>query len=540
MRTLGDMRRDGGPTGRVIPGFVDMSAAVAGLRLTKPATIRSQRVEVCRASLKTFCTTYLGHHFTAGFCELHDDIFRICDEPSPLTGKRKARVAPRKFGKSTIISMAKPLHDLAYQRRHFVLLIGESASVAESNLATLTQELENNEMLLEDFPHLAPARDTKGQLVKWTDSQVTLRSMDTVMARGMGARMRGIKYRQMRPDLAILDDPESPETADTFLKRRRHKRWFGGTFMGLGAESWDVYVIGNLPHHDCLISSLVNDPTWDGKLYRAINLPKREDERYPVGNTRFDGTPLWPEMWGHKRLDAFKAEPNVGSLGFVREMLNDPREEEDKIFNPQEFTYVDVNPDLGLSDYRDLVIAVDPAGGEKPGEMRRGVRDWCVIGLLGRHTEGSIDVLAITMTRATPEKQIDLLLNMYDRYRPRRIRAEENMWKNLYGPSIQASATRRSLYPTLDMFMSKTNKLARIQGIQPLIHPVTGGTSTVRFAKYLIDKVPEYFGQFDEFPTGHDDGPDMTEMGIRALESGGLIRAPSGITSGGSYWRGHA
>lgn len=535
MRTLGDVRRT--PITMRLPGTADMSAAVGGLRTTKPATNRQRRVDKCRDSLKEFCRTYLSHHFPSDFCELHDDIFAACDTPSPKKGKRVARIAPRKFGKSTIISLAKPLQDLAYKRRHFILMIGESATASEANLATITQELENNELLLEDFPHLAPAKDAKGQLVKWTDNQITIASMDTIMARGMGARMRGIKYRQMRPDLAILDDPESPETADTFLKRRRHKRWFGGTFMGLGAESWDIYVIGNLPDHDCLIASLVLDKNWDGKLYRAINLPKRDDERYPLGNTRFDGTPLWPEVWGHEQLERYKREPNVGVLGYVREMLNDPRVEEDKIFNPQEFVYIDFNPATDLGNYRDLILAVDPAGGEKPGEMKRGVRDWCAIGLLGRHKNGCIDVLDVMLTRLTPEKQISALLDLYDKWRARRIRAEENMWKNLYGPSIMEAGKKRQLYPTIEVFMSHTNKLARIQGIQPLIHPMPGAGAIVRFNRALIDKVPEYFGQFDEFPTGHDDGPDMTEIGVRGLERGALLSAPSGIVNSGSYWR---
>src|SRR6185436_1072328 len=125
-------------------------------------------------------------------------------------------------------------------------------ATAQTNLASIVQELETNEQLLEDFPHLAPARDPKGQLVKWTDEEIVIANYALVRAKGMGSRMRGMKYRSHRPDLAVLDDPESPETADTFLKRRRHQRWFGGTFLGLGATNWDIYVISNLPHHDAL------------------------------------------------------------------------------------------------------------------------------------------------------------------------------------------------------------------------------------------------------------------------------------------------
>src|SRR5262245_17849829 len=269
MRTLADIWK----MPRRRPGEValpDMAPAVKGIRIARSPENSRTRIDRCANDIEAFARTYFKHHFTAPFCEMHRDIFEMCDGPSPQNGKRVARCAPRKFGKTTIISLVKPLHDIAYQRKHFVLLIGESATTAEGNLATIAAELDSNELLLKDFPHLSPAKDTKNQFVKWTDRQIVFQNFSTIVARGMGARMRGIKYRERRPDLAVLDDPESPETADTFLKRMRHKRWFGGTFMGLGTTDWDLYVIGNLPHHDCLLADLLKDHTWDGKLFRAL------------------------------------------------------------------------------------------------------------------------------------------------------------------------------------------------------------------------------------------------------------------------------
>lgn len=536
MRTLGQLMRSPLELTRPMPGSVDMSFAVQGIKKASPSNRKNKRIAECEFDSEKFARTYLAHHFSKPFCELHYYVFSRIDDPA--TGKREALIAPRKFGKTTQINLALPLQALAYQRKRFVLLIGESAGAAEGNLATITQELETNELLLEDFPHLAPAKDPKGQLVKWTDRQLVLANHATLMAKGMGSRMRGVKYRAARPDLAIIDDPESPETADTFLKRRRHKRWFGGTFIGLGTDDWDVYVIGNLPHHDSLIASLVHSREWKGIMYRAINIPPRKEDRYPIGNTRTDGSPLWPQEWPHEALDAYRRQPEVGSLGFAREMMNDPREEEDKPFDPLKFDYFEYDEEYRTATrYAASGIAIDPAGGEKPNEYKKGIRDWCVIVAGGRRKDGFIDIYDVEMTRAVPEGQIDLALDVYERTRNRRIAIEEIMFKNLYAPTFKAAARKRHLYPAVTTIQNrKQNKQTRILGIQPLVHD-SDGKPAVRFARHLVDKVPEFFAQFDEFPQSHDDGPDAVETLVRLLEGGRASRAvPQGV-GGTSYWK---
>ena len=364
-KTLRDLLTAAQGPRRVSMGAVDLSAAVTGLRKGVVAAEAATSRAKARSSLRTFCDTYLRHHFTVGYGPHHLEMFAVIDAPRTTHGKRVARIEPRKFGKTTVISLALPLHALAYQTKKFVLLVGEGSSTAESNLATLVHELENNAPLVADFPHLVPARDGKGQIVKWTDSQIVLANGATVMAKGMGSRMRGMKHGATRPDLGVVDDPESPETAPSFLTRQRHKRWFGGTFLGLGGETWDVYVIGNLPHHDCLIASLVKSPEWDGLLFRAINIPRREEEPYPLGNQKTDGSPLWPEMWPLAALDAYRNDPTVGDLGFAREMLNDPRDDKDKPFDSHKFTYFDFTPS-SFGTYLETAAFMDPAGAKSP------------------------------------------------------------------------------------------------------------------------------------------------------------------------------
>jgi hypothetical protein len=426
-----------------------------------------------------------------------------------------ARAAPRKFGKTTIISLAKPLHDLAYKRKQFILLVGETATTAEANLGTLTAEVENNELLRADFPHLVPATDRKGQNVKWTDKQIVFSSFQTVMAKGKGAKARGIKYRQNRPDVAICDDLESPETADTFLKRLRTKRWFGGTFIGLGAKGWDIYYIGNLVHNDCLLASLLRAKDWDSKLWRALNIIK-DEELYPTGHTISDGSPVWPEVWGLDALEQLRNTPEMGEFNFAREMMNDPRTREEQQFMSIEFTFYDHDP-TRESRYKKKLTYIDPAGGEQTGQMKKGRRDYfCAVTGGINPDDNWIEIFDVQMKRLVPDKQIEVVLDVYMKHRSP-IQIEDIMYKNLYASSMAAAASKRGLYPPITTRdVHGQNKNGRILGTQPLIqHPET---RKVRFARHLLESVPEYFGQYDDYPGEYDDGPDATEGVIRGLE----------------------
>ena len=534
MRPVGDWLR----SDPLRPPSVDASDAIRGLRRGRGNTASHQRKAKAKTSLQSFCNTYLKHHFPAEYGEHHLDLFAVVDAPAPPAGKRIVRVEPREHGKTTVISLAVPLYHLAYKEKRFILLLGEGGSVAKSNLSTLVTELEENELLLKDFPHLMPKRDGKNQIEKWTDEQIVVASGATVWAKGLGARMRGLKRGASRPDLAIVDDPESPETCASFTSRIRHRKWFGGTFLGLGSKGWDVYVISNLPHHDCLVAHLLRSAEWDGKLYRAINTPRREDERYPIGNTKTDGSALWPAVWPLMRLTKYRNDPTVGELGFAREMMGDPRDEKDKPFNSKEFASFDYLGPTTLQQYSRFSIFADPAGGEKPGETRKGRKDWACFVFGGYHkAEGYVDILDIVMTRKTLDKQCDQLLDLYELWsrlgaKGIRIGVEENVAKNLIGPELNKRARVRGLYPSITEQFQTHNKMIRILSTQPLI-----ASGTVRWRKDLFTKHTEYFGQYDDYPGDHEDGPDATEGFIRMVEKPMGVGFPSGETKP-SYWKG--
>ena len=471
------------------------------------ATTKSQwKKWIAKRYISFFCATYLPHHFKKPCGPHHMDLFRAIN--SPKINKRIVRAEPRRFGKSTIVSMAAPLWWLATQRKQFILLVGESSTTAQGNLQAIISELENNERLIRDFPHLIPKRDAKGQLTKWTDTHIVLKTGQTVVARGMGSSMRGLKSNATRPDVAILDDAESPENSDTYSKRLKHKQWFGGTFLGLGDAGWDVYIIGNLLHHDGLMAEHLKSQHWDSRVYQAINKPVAEAYPYPVGNRATDGSALWPEGWSLQDLENYKQQPTVGSFSFSREMMNSPISSEDQLFNPSEFTFFDLDHS---GQYEEISTFIDPAGGANRATKSQ---DWCAIVTAGK-SNGYIDILSCVLSKKTPLTQIDLLLNEYERWSSTQVVVEENTYKNLLGQNVTERGAKRGLLPNVRTIHQTKNKLTRILSLQPSIE-----SGKVRFARHLLKQVPEYFNQWEELGSGsgHDDAPDATEGAVRSLE----------------------
>src|SRR4030067_835073 len=92
-----------------------------------------------------------------------------------------------------------------FQECKYILLISSTFKKAVGDLKTLAAELETNEMIRKVFG------DMKG--MQWAEGsgELELSTGIKIEAKGAGNQIRGLKYRQYRPDLIIVDDLEDPE-----------------------------------------------------------------------------------------------------------------------------------------------------------------------------------------------------------------------------------------------------------------------------------------------------------------------------------------
>lgn len=192
----------------------------------------------CRFNLRLFCETYQRGTY---YLPWSDDQLRVIArlEFAALHGGRFALAMPRGSGKTSLCESAG-LWSVLYGHCSFGLLIGATGIHGAEMMASLMMALETNERIGEDFaPEVYAIRALdriaqrgKGQLcggehtyIEWTDSRIVMPTVPGSLASGaiivvtsMTGRIRGIKYtrrdgRSVRPDFALVDDPQTDDTA---------------------------------------------------------------------------------------------------------------------------------------------------------------------------------------------------------------------------------------------------------------------------------------------------------------------------------------
>lgn len=199
----------------------------------------SARRESCRLDLEKFLVTYFPH--STGLTPLSDDhnamIAAIQDVI--LHGGRIAAAVYRGFAKTTIAENAASWA-LLYGHRRFVALFGATGKLSKENLDSIKGELESNDLLDKDFPEVTQAiralegkpqrcksQTCQGELthIQWTAQKIALPAIagsvsagSVITAHGITAASRGMKHKRpdgvgQRPDLVIIDDPQTDESA---------------------------------------------------------------------------------------------------------------------------------------------------------------------------------------------------------------------------------------------------------------------------------------------------------------------------------------
>ncbi len=324
------------------------------------------RIEKAKNDFWFFCSYYLPHYFSSESAKYHKILVEIINtekidsfQVNQLKQYIKPKyhnllkpihkleglvdVEPREHAKSTRMSLAYPLWRVLTGKSKFILLMSVSQEMADLFLENIKAELEENEKLINDFG------EQQGD--KWKSDFITLKNGSAIASKGAGASMRGIRYRQHRPDLVIADDIMKDDLANSPAQREKLYRWFKRVVMALGKNAF-VVVVNTIFHSDDLPSRLLKEieeeklKNWLGLRFSAI---------------LEDGTPLWKEMWSIEDLE--KKKRALGSVHFSTEYLNEPLSEEDMIFK---LSWIEYYQPIEIHNKRlEIVMGIDPATGKK-------------------------------------------------------------------------------------------------------------------------------------------------------------------------------
>lgn len=277
------------------------SEAVRDIAASFPEVVDPKRREACRLNLRLFCETYFKEQF---YLEWSPDQLEVIAavEAAVLKGELFAFAMPRGSGKSAIIRVAA-LWAILYGHRQYVVIVAATEPHAVRNLSSIKNRCETNKLLLADFPEaIYPVRKlgrianrARGQMfngrpteIKWSDDEIQFAhipgaksSCGNITARGITGAIRGMSIarsddgREVRPDLVLVDDPQTKQSSKSPTQVNELEEIFKGDILGLAGP--DVNISGlvavTVIHEGDLSDRLLNrklNPACQGRRMKMV------------------------------------------------------------------------------------------------------------------------------------------------------------------------------------------------------------------------------------------------------------------------------
>jgi len=313
------------------------------------AMVRDSKVRrsACRQSHTLFFQIYLGHYMIHPPAPFHKELFAITENEEI---KNAVIVAFRNSAKSTIMTLSYVLWSiLGHQQKKFVLILGHTMNQAKMYLKNIKEELETNELLRKD---LGPFREEN----EWQAQSIIIPKHNArIMVSSFQQSIRGLRYREHRPDLIIADDVEDLSSVATQEMRDKVSDWFTGEIIPAGEQSTRIIVIGNLLHDDCLVMRL--------KKYIDKGKFNGVFKKYPLINER--GEITWPGKFPDMEAVQKAKDDVMDEVTWQREMMLKIISKDSQVIHRDWIHYYDNLPTTQSPDFKYIWTGVDLAISKK-------------------------------------------------------------------------------------------------------------------------------------------------------------------------------
>jgi predicted phage terminase large subunit-like protein len=401
-------------------------------------------------------------------------------------------VEPRGHGKSTRMTFAFPLWCLLYKKANFIVIIGASKEDAELQMSNIKLALEENEKILEDFT----PQHRQGSGKTWNKSFLALENGTAVVAKGKGGSLRGIRNKEHRPDLIIVDDTFKDKEADSSVIREQVYRWFGRTVQPLGFDAL-IVVVNTITNEDDLPSRLLND-IRTGKKANWIGL--RFSAECPAQEGDSHDRPLWPERYSWDALK--KKQKDLGSIAYAIEYLSQPLGDEDRLVKSAWIQKVRAEE---IPNSLRFYAGIDPA---------TGVHDQSAMTSIGKDKDGTLYVVRSEGRTESPSAFTSRIIREYKMLHHRRILMETVQFQAVYKEQVAKDAAKDGMIIPLKGYSpGKASKAVRLMAVSPWIE-----NGIIKFGPGTEDLLDQLLA----FPAGgFDDQVDSFCMAVLATKKKG-------------------
>lgn len=258
-----------------------------------------------------------------------------------------AITAFRGSAKSTIATLAYIIWSMiGAPQKKYILVVSQTQELAKQILANIKAEFEENELLIHDFGPFTEVAD------EWrSNSIVNSQYSCRISAVSQSEGVRGLRHRQYRPDLIIVDDVEDLEAVKTKEGRDKLWNWLTGEVIPLGEANTKIVLVGNLLHEDSLMMRI--------KQHIAENKMAGVYREYPLLDV--NNKILWPGLYPDRRAIEVKRRSIADEAAWHREYLLKIIADEDRVVHKDWIRYYDELPNILEKPPRLIAIGVDLA-----------------------------------------------------------------------------------------------------------------------------------------------------------------------------------
>jgi hypothetical protein len=266
-----------------------------------PPVVDPHRKAAAEDSFRVFCEAYFGEVF---YLPWSDDHLKVIEkiERAVRTGGLFAMAMPRGSGK-TVLCQTAVVWSALIGATPFVTLIAASADRAKDLLENIKTWLETNTLLAEDFPEVTyPIKcleritnRQKGQKhngqptrIEWAADKIVLPTIEGSKASGVviscsgmkGSDIRGQNYARadgqvVRPQLVMVDDPQTTESAWSPSQSQRREAILAGDVLGMAGPGKKIagLMACTVIRPDDMADRLLDrekHPEWQGERTKLV------------------------------------------------------------------------------------------------------------------------------------------------------------------------------------------------------------------------------------------------------------------------------
>ena len=480
---------------------------------------RDELVKLCATNTELYARTFFPNAFRSpspGFAKaiwepLEDPSIRlvnlICFRGSSKTTRLRTFASKR----------------IAYGISRTVLYIGASERDAIRSIQWLRTQVERNALWSQCFG-LVPGR-------KWEETQLEIRHTvfdHTIwcLAAGITGSLRGINFDDYRPDLIIVDDPQTDEMAATLEQREKV------TDLMLGAVKNSLAPISEEPnaklamaitpqHPQDISQQALLDSQWTSRVFpcwtkETFDLPMEQqmsswEEQYPTLTLRAE-----------KRAALQRNKLSI----FSREMECRLISSELSQFRPS-WLNIREHPNSAPRGCF-AVLGIDPVPPPSEKQMQKGLqgKDWECQYVWGRH-RGEYHLLDCERNRGhEPSWSVATALGLARKWRVSRIIVDAVAYQRTLKWFLEQEMRRRGIYYSVVPLDDKMAKFARITNV--LSGLATAGLLWIGpehtiFAEQFAAYGPTYSGIDDDLDASAIALQDLSQPYLERLDGNGEI-----------------